>query len=74
MINEPKTVRGHDWRNYETCQCGERGCRSYRSNLRAAFEQEMNSAPAANYEEDDYNAGFVAGLDRAKSLLDEENS
>ena len=22
--------RGHDWQNWETCNCGEPGCRSYR--------------------------------------------
>jgi len=22
-------MSAHDWRNWETCDCGERGCRSY---------------------------------------------
>jgi hypothetical protein len=31
--------------------------------------EEIADAPAANYEENDYNAGFIAGLDHAKALV-----
>lgn len=33
---------------------------------------ECDAAPAANYEEDDYNAGFVAGLARAQVVIREK--
>lgn len=30
FVDQRHPVPGHDWRNYETCGCGEPGCRSYR--------------------------------------------
>ena len=31
----------HDWRNYQTCHCGERGCGSYRPFPGAPTSREM---------------------------------
>jgi hypothetical protein len=37
--------------------------------LLTALEQELQDAPAANFTEDNYEAGFIAGLDEAKKLV-----
>ena len=62
----------HDWRNWETCQCGEPGCRSSYPNrkwkqmnedpIAAHLTELIADAPAPNHEEDDYDAGYVAAL------------
>lgn len=62
----------HDWRNWETCQCGEPGCRSSYPNrkwkqmnedpIAAHLTELIADAPAPNHEEDNYDAGYVAAL------------
>lgn len=62
----------HDWRNWETCKCGEPGCRSSYPNrkwkqmnedpIAAHLTELITDAPAPNHEEDNYDAGYVAAL------------
>jgi hypothetical protein len=37
--------------------------------LRTLLEQELQDAPAANFTGDNYEAGFIDGLDEAKKLV-----
>jgi hypothetical protein len=39
------------------------------SRLTEKLALEIATAPPANFHEDDYNAGFIAGLEQAKALV-----